>query len=105
MDVFISEREACKLLGLKKETLRKHCNAGKYNFKFTKKGNKKYFRIDLFSLPKSAQDKFWDKIRKKGDYLMNGHSNEQLSKNLIDYADSPDWKRKKADKYFTIMNY
>lgn len=99
MTIFISERDACRFLNLKKETLRKHCNQGKYNHKFTKKGNKRYYRIDLFSLPENIQKQFFDELEEKHTAKPEVITEEVA----LEYLGSPAWKRKKADKYKQIL--
>ena len=92
--VFISERDACRYLNLKKETLRKHCNQGKYNHKFTKKGNKRYYRIDLFSLPENIQKQFFEEAEEKHPARKQVINEEDI----IACVNAPAWKRKKEEK-------
>lgn len=97
ISVWIDENQACSLLGVKLETLRKNCTSGKYIYERNKaKKEKVEYKILLSSLPERIQNKY---------YQLNS-SNEttfDLDVDLMLYNKAPIWAKKQADKYVVVL--
>ena len=87
---WISAEQACELLGIKFDTLRKCCSQGKYEYMISKKGRRKEYKILASSLPADINELY--------------HScDNDLSAGLMEYNKAPAWARKQADKYIEIL--
>ncbi len=74
---WLDENQACSLLGLKPDTLRKKCRAGEYIFKIVKKSKTSEYKVLLSSL----DDKYQSKFLKTPEFDPNV------------YNDAPDWAK------------
>jgi len=79
--VWINEDQACSLLGVKSETLRKKCRAGEYAFKIVKKDKATSYNILFSSLPEKVQNKHLNV------------SNLNIKTYDIQYSDAPEWAK------------
>lgn len=91
LNIWLSSDEACDLLGIKFDTLRKQCAKDKYLFKVSKKGTKKEYKILLSSLPDNAKQKY-------------NASTADLAQGLMAYNSADEKSRKLANKYIQILN-
>jgi len=87
---WISAEYACELLGIKFDTLRKCCSQGKYQYKISKTGRKKEYKILVSSLPESIRGNLEPQ-------------DKSLDDSLMEYNKAPAWARKQADKYIEIL--
>ena len=82
-DIWLSANEACELLGISVETLRRNCKAGKFVSLSKKSGKFKKYNVLLSSLPEKAQDKYYSNLQTKED---------ALELNLEIYSGAPNFK-------------
>lgn len=90
-DIWLNSQQSCELLGINKETLRRNCKSGKYIYKTYKVKGKKFYSVLLSSLPERVQNR----------HLLRKELTETQENN---YVNSPDWVRKRADKYLLLIN-
>ncbi|MDD3012641.1 MAG: transposase domain-containing protein [Candidatus Gastranaerophilales bacterium] len=91
LNIWISEDNACELLGIKAETLRKNCASGKYVFKVSKRKKNHIYKVMLSSLPVEFQNLY-------------SKSDNDLAEGLMLYNSADEKSRKLADKYIHILN-
>ena len=87
--IWLDENQACSLLGLKSATLRKKCRAGEFIFKIVKKSKTSEYKVLLSSLDDRYQSKFLK--TPESDFDPNV------------YNDAPDWAKRQAEKYVSII--
>ncbi|MEI8389915.1 MAG: hypothetical protein WCG23_08525 [bacterium] len=95
--VWIDENQACSLLGVKLETLRKNCTSGKYIYEKNKSLKEKVeYKILLSSLPQRLQNKY---------NLLNSVNETafDLDVDLMLYNKAPNWAKKQADKHVVVL--
>lgn len=94
-DIWLTTNEACELLAIKKDTLRKACSKGKFESKKEKiEGITEYFVL-LSSLPEDVQAKYFQQSHVK---------DENLELEVEIYNRAPKWAKDKANKYLAIFN-
>ncbi len=97
ISLWIDENQACSLLGVKFETLRKNCASGKYIFERNKAQKEKVeYKILLSSLPERFQNKYY-RINSANETTFD------LDIDLMLYNKAPNWAKKQADKYVVIL--
>ena len=94
-NIWLSADEACSLLGIKKDTFRKHCSKGKYTARVEKINGNKEYKILLISLPVEIQAKYFGEDKKFSD---------DIETNMMIYNKAPKWAREKVNKYIMILN-
>jgi hypothetical protein len=87
---WIDENQAANLLGLKVETLRKKSRAGEFTFKVIKKDGKVLYSILFASLSHKLQNRFFN------------IPSVQINNN-VQYSEAPEWAKRQAEKYVTIL--
>src|ERR1035437_8993894 len=87
--LWLDEDQAASLLSLKPDTVKKKCRAGEFTFKVTKKDGRIIYNILLSALPEEVQNKFLN--------IPNVKINTQ------EYSNAPEWAKKQAEKYVTII--
>lgn len=95
-DIWLDTEEACRLLGIKRTTLRRYCAENKLINKRVRKNRKYEFHISFHSLNKNSQEKY---LAEKN--LLNNSSEDPFSL----YNKAPNFAKAKADKYMMILTY
>lgn len=91
-NIWISQEEACALLCINIQTLRKNCRKGLFSFQIKKVENKVLYFVLLNSLPVKYQNKYLSKDKIESSSFINN------------YSDAPDWAKLQAEKYILILN-
>jgi len=96
-------KEVAELLGHSSAApLRRDLRLGKYSHKFEEGPTGRQYRIDLGSLPKEVQAKYW-KLHLQSEALTVESPSEEVDVEMEIYHKAPAWARKKADKYLAII--
>lgn len=95
-NIWLNTEETCRLLGIKRATLRRYCAENKLTNKRIKKGRKYEFHIALHSLSKDSQEKYLYE-----NNLLNNSSEDPFYL----YNKAPNFAKEKADKYMMLLTY
>lgn len=87
-----------ELTGEIKETVRRKCKRGEYVSKHRIEGKKKLYFVQLASIPKLAQEKYFNKNNPDFKDVAVLENNAEL------YAQASITARKQADKYLELIN-
>lgn len=93
---FVNIEELSKMLGIKKETLRRNCAAGTLEHTVQRQGKYKIYSIMISSLSQSLQDKFFAKF--------DSDQKDLIAIGAELYANAPAWSKKQADKYLQLIS-
>lgn len=94
-EIWLTSEEACSLLVIKKDTLRKNCCKGNYTFETSKVHGLKEYSVLLSSLPFDVQRKHLGHEEK---------TENQIELNVEIYNKAPNWAKEKANKYLVILD-
>ncbi len=82
--------------------LRRDLKQGKYASRLVETPFGNRYEVDLFSLPPSAQAKYFQ-LHPDLVALKEGRPADEIEVEMELYAKAPDWSRKRADKYLVIL--
>ncbi len=96
--IWLDLEEISELTGEIKETVRRKCKRGEYVSKHRIEGKKKLYFVQLSSIPKLAQEKYFNKNNPDFKDVAVIENNAEL------YAKASITARKQADKYLELIN-
>jgi hypothetical protein len=107
--IWLSSNQACKLLNIKRETLLKNCRLGKYESKKVKLNGKRDIQVLLQSLPVRSQNKYFSEKyclleMTEIDKEIRQDFAYDVDLNLDLFRSAPEWSKKQAEKYLTLLN-
>jgi transposase InsO family protein len=97
MQVWITSQEAIDALEISKQAFHKAREAGKFRYRTISSNGGTQYNVMLSDLPADAQSRYWSKKNITDDITV-----KQDDADI--YATAPEYARKKADKYLTIIN-
>ena len=96
--IWLDLEEISELTGEVKETVRRKCKRGEYVSKHRIDGKKKIYFVQLSSIPKSAQEKYFNKNNPDFKDVAVIEDNAEI------YSKASITARKQADKYLELIN-
>ena len=96
--IWLDLKEISELTGEVKETVRRKCKRGEYVSKHRIEGKKKIYFVQLSSIPKSAQEKYFNKNNPDFKDVAVIEDNAEI------YSKASITARKQADKYLELIN-
>lgn len=100
-EVWLTVAEGGNLLGVTDRAVKKSCKAGKYTVKMVPGNGGNQYRILLTSLPPEAQARYWS-ARMGAEPARMEPETAELNARLL--AETPDYNRRKAEKYLSLFH-
>jgi hypothetical protein len=97
-------REAAELLGHSGDrALRRDLKKGKYESDFEDSPTGRRYVVNLFSLPREVQARYWQAHPEQAPMLHPEVPVEEAEAQMAELERAPEWSRRKAEKYLSLI--